>query len=108
MGPLGTRPWTPGGPQVVSPALSGRPTSGAAVRVLALDPNTTASMADTTDTIRALAEAGARPGTEIVANGPLWGPESTEGHCEGHLSAAAVLDRRPSPVRGGRYGPGLR
>ncbi len=29
----------------------------------------------------------------IVATEPLWGPESIEGHFEGYLSAAAVLDR---------------
>jgi allantoin racemase len=60
------------------------------VRILVLNPNTTASM---TATIRALAEESARPGTEITATQPLWGPESIEGHFEGQLSAVAVLDR---------------
>ncbi|GAA1142585.1 MULTISPECIES: aspartate/glutamate racemase family protein [Streptomyces violaceusniger group] len=60
------------------------------MRILVLNPNTTASM---TASIRAIAEASASPGTEIVATEPLWGPESIEGHFEGYLSAAAVLDR---------------
>jgi hypothetical protein len=53
------------------------------------DPNTAASM---TAAIRAITEASASPGTEIVATEPLWGPESIEGHFEGYLGAAA-LDR---------------
>lgn len=60
------------------------------MHILVLNPNTTASM---TATIRALAEESARPGTQITAAEPLWGPESIEGHFEGQLSAAAVLDR---------------
>ncbi|WP_413806598.1 aspartate/glutamate racemase family protein [Streptomyces sp. OE57] len=60
------------------------------MRILVLNPNTTASM---TASIRAIAEASASPGTEIVATEPLWGPESIEGHFEGYLSAVAVLDR---------------
>ncbi|MET9291404.1 aspartate/glutamate racemase family protein [Streptomyces sp. NPDC003077] len=55
-----------------------------------MNPNTTASM---TAAIRATATAVAAPGTEIIATEPLWGPESIEGHFEGYLSAAAVLDR---------------
>ncbi|RXS84470.1 Asp/Glu/hydantoin racemase [Streptomyces sp. TM32] len=60
------------------------------MRILVMNPNTTASM---TASIRAIAEASASPGTEILATEPLWGPESIEGHFEGYLSAAAVLDR---------------
>lgn len=60
------------------------------MRILVLNPNTTAAM---TASIRALAEHSARPGTQILATEPLWGPESIEGHFEGVLSAAAVLDR---------------
>ncbi|MEU2366734.1 aspartate/glutamate racemase family protein [Streptomyces noursei] len=60
------------------------------MRILVMNPNTTASM---TASIRATATAVAAPGTEILATEPLWGPESIEGHFEGYLSAAAVLDR---------------
>ncbi|WP_030613348.1 aspartate/glutamate racemase family protein [Streptomyces sclerotialus] len=60
------------------------------MRILVMNPNTTASM---TASIRTTATAVASPGTEIIATEPLWGPESIEGHFEGYLSAAAVLDR---------------
>ncbi|MFH9247844.1 aspartate/glutamate racemase family protein [Streptomyces lydicus] len=60
------------------------------MRILVMNPNTTVSM---TASIRATATAAAAPGTEILATEPLWGPESIEGHFEGYLSAAAVLDR---------------
>lgn len=60
------------------------------MRLLVMNPNTTASM---TAAIRVTATAAAAPGTEIIATQPLWGPESIEGHFEGYLSAAAVLDR---------------
>ncbi|MFC9234682.1 aspartate/glutamate racemase family protein [Streptomyces decoyicus] len=60
------------------------------MRILVMNPNTTASM---TASIRATATTAAAPGTEILATEPLWGPESIEGHFEGYLSAAAVLDR---------------
>ncbi|MFG2894871.1 aspartate/glutamate racemase family protein [Streptomyces sp. NPDC048248] len=60
------------------------------MRILVMNPNTTVSM---TASIRATATAAASPGTDIVATEPLWGPESIEGHFEGYLSAAAVLDR---------------
>lgn len=60
------------------------------MRILVMNPNTTASM---TASIRATATAVAAPGTDILATEPLWGPESIEGHFEGYLSAAAVLDR---------------
>lgn len=60
------------------------------MRIVVMNPNTTASM---TASIRAIAEQSAGPGTQIFATEPLWGPESIEGHFEGYLSAAAVLDR---------------
>ncbi|MDT0455902.1 aspartate/glutamate racemase family protein [Streptomyces sp. DSM 41527] len=60
------------------------------MRLLVMNPNTTASM---TAAIRVTATAAAAPGTEIIAAQPRWGPESIEGHFEGYLSAAAVLDR---------------
>ncbi|MER6998821.1 aspartate/glutamate racemase family protein [Streptomyces sp. NPDC000410] len=60
------------------------------MRLVVMNPNTTESM---TASIRSTAEASASPGTEILATQPLWGPESIEGHFEGYLSAAAVLDR---------------
>ncbi|MFD7921658.1 aspartate/glutamate racemase family protein [Streptomyces sp. NPDC059740] len=60
------------------------------MRLLVMNPNTTAAM---TATIRATAESVASPGTQILATEPTWGPESIEGHFEGYLSAAAVLDR---------------
>lgn len=60
------------------------------MRIVVMNPNTTASM---TASIRSIAERSAGPGTEIFATEPLWGPESIEGHFEGYLSAAAVLDR---------------
>ena len=68
------------------------------MRILVVNPNTTASM---TETMRRGAQAYARPGTEIVAIEPEWGPESIEGFFEGFLSAAAVLERLatyPDPV----------
>ncbi|KPC63858.1 aspartate/glutamate racemase family protein [Streptomyces chattanoogensis] len=60
------------------------------MRLLVMNPNTTVSM---TASIRATATAVAAPGTQIIAAEPLWGPESIEGHFDGFLSAAAVLDR---------------
>ncbi|WP_017626100.1 aspartate/glutamate racemase family protein [Nocardiopsis chromatogenes] len=45
---------------------------------------------------RALADearAAARPGTEVVALTPRFGPESVEGNFESYLSAVAVMDR---------------
>ncbi len=60
------------------------------MRILVVNPNTTASM---TETMRRGAQRYARPGTEIVAIEPEWGPESIEGFFEGFLSAAAVLER---------------
>jgi allantoin racemase len=66
------------------------PNRWSVMRILVMNPNTTASM---TDSIRATATSAASPGTRVIAAEPLWGPESIEGHFEGYLSAAAVLDR---------------
>jgi allantoin racemase len=60
------------------------------VRILVVNPNTTSAM---TEDMRRAAERYARPGTEVVAVEPTWGPESIEGFFEGFLSAAAVLER---------------
>lgn len=60
------------------------------MRILVVNPNTTRAM---TEDMRRAAERYARPGTEIVAVEPAWGPESIEGFFEGFLSAAAVLER---------------
>ena len=60
------------------------------MRILVMNVNTTASM---TATMREGAQAVARPGTEIVATEPTWGPASVEGYYESYVSAAAILDR---------------
>jgi allantoin racemase len=59
------------------------------MRLLVINPNTTAAM---TEAIGEQARAAARPGTEIEAVSPAWGPASIEGHAEEVLSAAAVLE----------------
>ena len=79
-------------------AARARRRGGKQMRILVVNPNTTATM---TETMRAGAQRYARPGTEIVATEPTWGPESIEGFFEGFLSAAAVLERLatyPDPV----------
>lgn len=60
------------------------------MRILVMNVNTSASM---TETIRQGAQAVARPGTEIIAMEPSWGPASVEGYYESYISAAAILDR---------------
>ena len=60
------------------------------MRIVVMNCNTDARM---TETIGAGARAAARPGTEILALRPNWGPESVEGWYESFISAAAVLDR---------------
>lgn len=60
------------------------------MRILVVNVNTTAAM---TETIAAQARAVARPGTEIEALTPAFGPESVEGNFESYLSAVAVMDR---------------
>ncbi|MCW2528594.1 MAG: Asp/Glu/hydantoin racemase [Pseudonocardiales bacterium] len=59
------------------------------MRILIANCNTTVSM---TDAIAAEARAVARPGTEILALTPSWGPASCEGWYDSFLSAAAVLE----------------
>ena len=60
------------------------------MRILIINPNTTASM---TDAIRRSAERYASEGTEIRATEATLGPESIEGYFEGYLSVIGVLDR---------------
>ena len=59
-------------------------------RVLVMNCNTSQAM---TETIGRGARASARPGTEIIADRPRWGPESAEGYYDSYITAAAVLDR---------------
>ncbi len=59
------------------------------MKILLTNCNTTDSM---TAAIAAQARASARPGTEIVAVTPGWGPPSCEGWYDSFLSAAAVLE----------------
>lgn len=59
------------------------------MRVLVINCNTSSEM---TRAIGEVARSAARPGTEIVALQPSWGPESAEGYYESFISAAAVLD----------------
>lgn len=60
------------------------------MRILVVNVNTTESM---TASIAEQARAAARPGTEIEALTPNFGPESVEGNFESYLSAVAVMDR---------------
>ncbi|MBR8743920.1 aspartate/glutamate racemase family protein, partial [Nocardiopsis sp. MG754419] len=60
------------------------------MRILLVNVNTSTAVT------RALAErarATARPGTEIEALTPRFGPASVEGNFESHLAAVAVMDR---------------
>jgi allantoin racemase len=59
------------------------------VKLLIINPNTTAAM---TDEIRILAERAAAPGTEITCLSPEAGPPSVEGHADEVLAAYNVLD----------------
>jgi allantoin racemase len=58
------------------------------MRILLINPNTTASM---TAKIAAAARASAAPGVEIVATQPGEGPDSIEGHLDGALALAGLL-----------------
>jgi allantoin racemase len=60
------------------------------MRILVINVNTTATM---TEVMRAAAQRVARPGTEIIATQPDWGPVSVEGYYDSYISAAALLDR---------------
>ncbi len=59
------------------------------MRVLVVNPNTTASM---TDKIGAAARRVASPGTEIVAVNPAIGPASIEGFYDEAMSLAGMLE----------------
>jgi len=59
------------------------------VRILVINPNSTASM---TDKIRVAAEQAAAPGTEIVATNPRGGPASIEGYYDEAMSLRGMLD----------------
>lgn len=59
------------------------------MRILVVNCNTSAPM---TKALASAASSAARPGTEIVAVQPLWGPESAEGFYDSYITAAAVLD----------------
>lgn len=49
------------------------------MKLLVINPNTTQAM---TASIAETADRGARPGTEIEAVSPPWGPASIEDHAE--------------------------
>ena len=59
------------------------------MRLLVVNPNTTASM---TDKIGAAARRAASPGTEIVAVNPARGPASIEGYYDEALSLAGLIE----------------
>jgi allantoin racemase len=59
------------------------------MRILVINPNTTQAM---TDDIAQMARTYARPGTEIVALSPAYGPRSIEGHFEDYIAAAATVE----------------
>jgi allantoin racemase len=59
------------------------------MRLLVINPNTTEEM---TRDIAEAARRYARPGTEIEAVSPEWGPRSIEGHYEEIVAAAATLE----------------
>lgn len=58
-------------------------------RILVLNANTSGDM---TEALAARARAVARPGTEVVAATPRWGPAAVEGWHDAYLSAAAMLE----------------
>lgn len=58
------------------------------MRILVINPNTSEEM---TRDIGEQARRYARPGTEIEAISPAWGPRSIEGHYEEELAAVAML-----------------
>src|SRR5581483_11658304 len=59
------------------------------MRLLVINPNTTEEM---TRDIGEAARRYARPGTEIDAVSPEWGPRSIEGHYEEAVAALAALE----------------
>lgn len=60
------------------------------MKILVVNVNTTESM---TGEICAVARSSAGPSTEIVGLTPFFGPSSVEGHIDGLISGAAVVDR---------------
>lgn len=60
------------------------------MRIVVANVNTTEAV---TEAIRQQADKAARPGTEILAVTPFFGPPSVEGHFESYLAATAVMDR---------------
>src|SRR3954469_18893230 len=67
---------------------STRATRSVIMRILVVNPNTTASM---TDKIGHAARAVAAPGTEIIAVNPADGPVSIEGYYEEAFSVPGLL-----------------
>ncbi|MBM3677447.1 MAG: aspartate/glutamate racemase family protein [Actinobacteria bacterium] len=59
------------------------------MRILVINPNTSEEM---TRDIGEAARRYARPGTEIEAVSPEWGPRSIEGHYEDYVAAVAALE----------------
>jgi len=59
------------------------------MRILVVNPNTTASM---TDDMAAAARRYANPGTEITGVTPAWGAPAIEGPFEGALATVAMLE----------------
>ena len=59
------------------------------MKILVINPNTTASM---TDHIGKAARAAASPGTDITAVNPAHGPVSIEGYFDEAMSLAGLLD----------------
>lgn len=60
-----------------------------AVRILVVNPNTSASM---TEAIASIARRHASPGTEVVALAAAYGAEGIDNSVEGLISAVAVMD----------------
>lgn len=60
------------------------------MRILLMNVNTTTAM---TEQMRQMAAEVARPGTEVIASQPAFGPVSVEGYYESYIAAAGILDR---------------
>lgn len=69
--------------------MSSPETPVAPVRIAVVNCNTSEEM---TAEIGAGARAAARPGTQVLALQPAWGPRSAEGFYDSFITAAAVLD----------------
>ncbi|MDJ0949138.1 MAG: aspartate/glutamate racemase family protein [Alphaproteobacteria bacterium] len=68
------------------------------MRILVVNPNTTASM---TEKIGAAARSVAAPGTEIIAVNPAHGPESIEGYYDEVFSVPGLLEEIAKGEAGG-------